>query len=83
MSPQKRTHENNNTGYYLVCCCTSERSVSKANTLVSGIVYRVESLKPGETVDEVETLARGRTDIGNDEEDSIGIATNSRVQSSL
>jgi hypothetical protein len=56
------------------------RGCSKTDTGVGGIEHRVEALKEGVTIDEVETLAAGAAKVVDNEVDVAGATTNVGVK---
>ena len=70
---------------FLTQCCLvgsglGERGGSKTNMLLAGIEDRIEALKEGLTVDEIETLAGGRAKITDDKVDAVGGTTDVGVE---
>lgn len=57
-----------------------ERSISQTNSLVSGIKDDIEALEEGVTIDEIESLTRGRSNIIYDEIDAAGSPTDLSVE---
>lgn len=57
-----------------------KRSISQTNSLVGGIKDDIKALEEGVTVDEIESLTRGRADIIYDEIDAAGSPTDESVE---
>ena len=58
----------------------SERSLGDADAFVGSIIHTVVSLKPHLAIDEIETLARAKPEISDNEVNAVGFATNHGVQ---
>ena len=57
-----------------------EWSRRQAKLIVRGVVHGVEPLEERVAVDEVKALARVRAEVGGDEVDGVGVATNRSVE---
>jgi len=64
----------------LVGSGVSERGGSKTNTLIAGIVDRIEAFEEDLTVDPVKTLAGVRAKIADDKVDAVGSTTDQGVE---
>lgn len=64
----------------LVRCCVRKRGGRYANTMVGSIEDSIEALEESLSVDKVQTLSRGCSDVTNNQVNAIGSPANSCVK---